>query len=95
MTPRDLLAWNVKKLRVLKGLSQERLSLEAGLERVSISQIERQCVNLGIDSLGKIATALNVKVAELFAVPAEGEQRPSNLPRGRKNSSSSDRGSFR
>ncbi|KRD72519.1 hypothetical protein ASE60_21220 [Ensifer sp. Root278] len=26
MTPRDLLAWNVRKLRVKRGLSQERLA---------------------------------------------------------------------
>ncbi|MFW8646321.1 helix-turn-helix domain-containing protein [Rhizobium beringeri] len=32
----------MKKLRVKRGLSQERLALEAGLERVSISQIERK-----------------------------------------------------
>ncbi|MGO8176302.1 helix-turn-helix domain-containing protein, partial [Rhizobium ruizarguesonis] len=51
MTTRDLLAWNVKKIRVKRGLSQEHLALEAGLERVSISQIERKRVNLGIDSL--------------------------------------------
>ena len=70
MTPRDLLAWNVKKLRVKRGLSQERLALEAGLERVSISQIERKRVNLGIDSLGKIASVLGCEILELFAEPA-------------------------
>ncbi|NTH79007.1 helix-turn-helix transcriptional regulator [Agrobacterium rhizogenes] len=84
MTPRDLLAWNVRKLRVQVGLSQERLALEAGLERVSISQLERKQVNLGIDSLGKIASVLNCKVFELLVEPAEGEQPPNNLRRGRR-----------
>jgi transcriptional regulator with XRE-family HTH domain len=84
MTPRDLLAWNVRKLRVQRGLSQERLALEAGLERVSISQLERKRVNLGIDSLGKIANVLSCKVCELLIEPADGEKAPTNLRRGRR-----------
>jgi transcriptional regulator with XRE-family HTH domain len=84
MTPRDLLAWNVRKLRVSRGLSQERLAFEAGLERVSISQLERKQVNLGVDSLGKIAAALNCKISELLLEPVEGEKAPENLRRGRR-----------
>ena len=72
MTPRDLLAWNVRKLRVSRGLSQERLAFEAGLERVSISQLERKQVNLGVDSLGKIAAALECKISELLLEPVGG-----------------------
>jgi transcriptional regulator with XRE-family HTH domain len=83
MEPRDLLAWNVRKLRVQRGLSQERLALEAQLERVSISQVERKRVNLGIDSLGRIALALGCKVFELFLEPIAGEEAPENLRRGR------------
>ena len=84
MTPRELLAWNVRKLRVRRGISQERLALDAGLERVSISQLERRRVNLGIDSLGKIAAALECEISELLAQPAEGEKAPENLRRGRR-----------
>lgn len=84
LSPRDLLAWNVKKLRVLKGMSQERLSLEAKLERVAISQIERQQVNPGLDSLGRIADALGVHIAELLTEPSENEPPPSNLRPGRR-----------
>ena len=84
MTPRDLLAWNVRKLRVSRGLSQERLAFEAGLERVSISQLERKQVNLGVDSLGKIAAALECKISELLLEPVEGEKAQENLRRGRR-----------
>ena len=91
MEPRDLLAWNVRKLRVQHGLSQERLALEAQLERVSISQVERKRVNLGIDSLGKIAKALDCKVFELLAEPKAGEDAPANLKRGRPSKGSSKR----
>lgn len=86
MSPRELLAWNVKKLRVLKGLSQERLSLDANLERVAISQIERKQVSPGLDSLGKIAQALGVPIGELFKAPATDEPEPRNLRPGRRNS---------
>ena len=84
MKPRDLLAWNVRKLRVARGLSQERLALEANLERVSISQIERKQINLGIGALRKIANILECKVCELLATPPEGEQPPANLRPGRR-----------
>jgi transcriptional regulator with XRE-family HTH domain len=86
MTPRELLAWNVKKLRVERGLSQERLAFEAGLERVSISQVERMRINLGVDSLGKIASALGCKVSELLVEPNAGDEVPINLRRGRRKS---------
>lgn len=71
-------------MRVERGLSQERLALEAQLERVSISQLERKQVNLGVDSLGKIAAVLECEVFELFSLPREGEEEPANLPHGRK-----------
>ncbi|THV12399.1 helix-turn-helix domain-containing protein [Rhizobium rhizophilum] len=86
MTPRELLAWNIRKLRVERGLSQERLALEAQVERVSISQIERKQVNLGIDSLGKIAQALNCAVSDLLMMPPPGDKMPPVLRPGRKNS---------
>ncbi|RWX74824.1 XRE family transcriptional regulator [Neorhizobium lilium] len=86
MSPRELLAWNVKKLRVAKGVSQERLSLEAHLERVAISQIERRRINPGLDSLGKIAEALGVPIKDLFKEPLPGESEPTNLRPGRRNS---------
>lgn len=84
MTPRELLAWNIRKLRVEKGLSQERLALEAQIERVSISQLERLQLNLGIDSLGKIANALDCSVSDLLREPLPGEEMPPVLRPGRK-----------
>lgn len=83
MLVRDLLAWNVKKMRVLRGMSQEQLSHEAGLERVAVSQIERKKINAGIDSIGQLADALAIPVADLFVQPQPGEKPPRNLKRGR------------
>ena len=84
MGPRDLLAWNVKKLRVARGLSQEHLALEAGLERAAISNIERKQVSIGLDLLGQIAATLNVSLKDLFIEPLPGEPEPVNLKRGRR-----------
>nr|WP_244427802.1 helix-turn-helix transcriptional regulator [Allorhizobium ampelinum] len=67
-------------------MSQERLSLEAHLERVAISQIERRRINPGLDSLGKIAQALGVPITDLFKEPMKGELEPANLRPGRRNS---------
>lgn len=88
MGPRDLLAWNVKKLRVARGLSQEHLALEAGLERAAISNIERKQVSIGLDLLGQIAATLNVSLKDLFIEPLPGEPEPVNLKRGRRVSKS-------
>ncbi|MBZ5762277.1 helix-turn-helix domain-containing protein [Rhizobium sp. VS19-DR104.2] len=84
MGPRDLLAWNVKKLRVARGLSQEHLALEAGLERAAISNIERKRVSIGLDLVGQIACTLNVPLQDLFIEPRPGEPEPVNLKRGRR-----------
>lgn len=52
---------------------------------VSASQLERKQVNLGIDSLGKIAAApRECKILELFLEPAPDENTLENLRRGRR-----------
>ncbi len=60
------LAINIKKLRKVKGIAQERLGLEAGVDRTLISKIEREIANPSLDILTRIATFLNVKVVDLF-----------------------------
>ena len=47
-------------------------------------QIERKQINLGIDSLGKIAGVLECKICELLEEPAQGEQPPADLRPGRR-----------
>ncbi len=72
-------------LRIARGLSQQRLALEANIERVSISQIERKQINLRINSLGKIASVLECKVFELLVEAGEGEQPQAILRPGHRN----------
>jgi len=56
----------IKKIRKEKDLSQEKLALEAGLNRAYIGYIERGERNPSIRVVAKIAKVLKVKLYELF-----------------------------
>jgi len=56
----------IRTLRKLKALTQEELGEKAGLSYKFIGEIERGMVNLSLDSLVKIANALDVKAGDLF-----------------------------
>jgi transcriptional regulator with XRE-family HTH domain len=83
MNGRALLAWNLRRLRGERGISQERLAADAGVDRAYVSLIERELGNATLDMLDKIATLLGVPVAELLREPRPGEMRPALLPGGR------------
>ena len=57
---------NVRKARILKGLSMEATANEADIEYRQLGRIERGEVNTTILSLLKIAEALKVSVTEFF-----------------------------
>jgi transcriptional regulator with XRE-family HTH domain len=84
MESRHLLAWNVRKLRVGKGISQEALALDAGVERAYLSKIENGTENPSLKMIDKLATALEIPVAKLFAVPSRSEAEPDKLRGGPK-----------
>lgn len=56
----------VKKLRLEKDLSQEKLAYEADLDRTYIPSIEKGERNVSITVIEKIAKALKVKISVLF-----------------------------
>lgn len=60
------LAENIKRIRLSKGLAQERLALEAGVDRTLVSKIERQVSNPSLETLVKLAATLKVNVASLL-----------------------------
>ena len=84
MGGRELLAWNLRLLRTARGLSQERLAVDAGVARGWVSQLEGQKGNTSLDLLDRLAKALDVPVAALLAEPAPGAETPQPLPNGRK-----------
>lgn len=56
----------VKKIRLEKGFSQEKLANEANLDRTYIPSIEKGERNVSIAVIEKIAKALKVKIPALF-----------------------------
>jgi transcriptional regulator with XRE-family HTH domain len=62
------LAARLVELRQLKGYSQDRLALEAGLTRGALSKLEKGNVDPRISTLAKIAHTLGVTLPHLVAV---------------------------
>lgn len=61
------LSINIKHLRNEKKLAQERLGLDAGVDRTLVSKIERQIANPSLEILTKIAYQLDVTVIDLLS----------------------------
>ncbi len=70
----------VKAWRSRRGFSQEELAGRAGLHRTYVSDVERGSRNVSLASIDRLASALEVSVAQLFSNldPAAGE--PSPIP---------------
>lgn len=66
MKARRLLASNLRQLRKARGFSQELLADRAGLHRTFVGSVERSERNVSIDNIERLATALEVAVADLF-----------------------------
>jgi transcriptional regulator with XRE-family HTH domain len=56
----------IRELRAARGLSQEALALACDLDRTYIGGIERGERNVSLVNIEKIATALGVRVRDLF-----------------------------
>jgi transcriptional regulator with XRE-family HTH domain len=57
----------IRAIRGRRGVSQESLALQCGLDRTYISGIERGTRNPSLTNILKLAAALDVPPAELFA----------------------------
>jgi CheY-like chemotaxis protein len=62
----------VKEKRAEMGISQEELADRAGLHRTYISDVERGVRNLSLESIEKLARALELSIPKLFALAANG-----------------------
>jgi transcriptional regulator with XRE-family HTH domain len=62
----QLLGRNVRRYRKLKGMTQEQLALEAGMERSYVSDLERGERNPSVRALGRLAAALSVEPMNLL-----------------------------
>ena len=76
MDIREVFARNLRKYRQERGLSQEALAHEAGVDRTYISALERSTYSASITMVDRLATVLGVEAAALL-------QRPSRVGRGK------------
>ena len=83
MNAREVVAWNVRRLRVDRGVSSEALATAASLDRAYVGRIERGMANATVDVLERLASTLGIEIAALFAVPPSHAERPLPLPGGR------------
>lgn len=84
MNGRALVAWNLRRLRVERDISQERLAFDSGIDRAYVGGIERQIENPTVDLLERLAQSLEVKLADLFVEPPPGASSPRPLRSGRR-----------
>jgi transcriptional regulator with XRE-family HTH domain len=84
MNGRALVAWNLRRIRVRRGLSQERLAFDAGVDRSYVGGLERSEENPTVDVLDRLARTLAVPLAEFFVEPARGSSPPKPLKGGRR-----------
>lgn len=84
MNARELVAWNVRRLRVERGIAQEALAVDAEIDRTYVGRVERGLENPTVAVLERLAAALEVSIPEFFVVPKPGTRRPEPLRKGRK-----------
>jgi transcriptional regulator with XRE-family HTH domain len=82
MNGRALVAWNLRRIRVKRGLSQERLAFDAGVVRSYVGGLERREENPTVDVLDRLAKTLSVALSEFFVEPAKGSSPPKPLRSG-------------
>lgn len=63
---RVLVAANVRRLRKAQRLSQEALGDRAGVHRTFVGQVERAEKNVSVDTLDRLAGALEVDTVAFF-----------------------------
>jgi len=61
-----VVARNIRRLRVQRGLSQEGLAVDAGIDRTYVSRLERELENPTVTILERLAKALDCDMRELF-----------------------------
>jgi transcriptional regulator with XRE-family HTH domain len=75
MDIREVFARNLRKARHARGLSQEALAYEAGIDRTYISALERGVYSATIVMVDKLATVLDVEPGTLLQRPTNGRPR--------------------
>jgi transcriptional regulator with XRE-family HTH domain len=83
MDAKTIFGWNLRKIRVAKGFTQEKLANNTGIDRAYLGRGENGKENITIGFIDRVATDLQVEIEELFKRPAPDETMPNNLKAGR------------
>lgn len=83
MEAQELVGWNIRRLRVERGVSQDELALVANVERAYVGYLERGQRNPTVATLERLSAALNVHISQLFKQPDANEKPPELLKPGR------------
>ncbi|MGE0280539.1 MAG: helix-turn-helix domain-containing protein [Rhizobiaceae bacterium] len=83
----EVIAWNLRRLRVAKGLSQESLAGDSDIDVSYVSRLENAKENPSIGVLERLAAALGTDFFELVRKPARPLTKLKNMPKGRKRNS--------
>jgi len=67
----EVVGKRLRELRKLKGLSQEKMAEQAGINAKYYSEIERGKRNITLKVMEKIADNLGITIAELFRFPGQ------------------------
>ncbi|QCO02831.1 XRE family transcriptional regulator [Azospirillum argentinense] len=65
----DILALNIRRLRLAKGITQEELAHRAGMDRSYLGGIERAEHKATVVTVGRLAMALSVLPRDLLELP--------------------------
>lgn len=84
MNGRTIVGWNLRRLRVERGLTMENLAGDADVDPSYVARIERATVNASIDVLERLTAVLGVRLADLFVEPAADAAAPKPLRSGRR-----------
>ncbi len=84
MQARHLVARNLRRLRVQKGISQEALAVDAEIDRTYVSRLERSLENPSVAVLERVAKALGADIRDLFDPVGGGRGVLKPLPSGRR-----------
>ncbi|WP_199556460.1 helix-turn-helix domain-containing protein [Sandaracinobacteroides hominis] len=69
----------MRRLRAERGLPQERLAFEAGLNRTYLSAVERSEQNISLDNIARIAKGLGVEASTLLVRELHGSENAQEL----------------
>ncbi len=67
MDMKQIFGQNVRRIRQIRGYSQEELAERAGLHRTYVGSVERGERNVSLYNIVTLARALDVPVSDLFS----------------------------